>query len=150
MIRWIDIVSPRLRSVHQAWCTLRGHGIIPHLKSYNGFVGSPAVQENFSLAAVFPEMPKPPSFRAVGSVVSFVIPELQPGMSFADISSIPVRTFITTPFHEVETARQPDCRRGNLRGMASGRPFEQLLLPFGDDKARVRLVHALFELAPQS
>lgn len=148
MIRWIDIVSPRLRTVHQAWCALRGQSLIPHLKSYNGFISR--VQEDVSLAAIFPGQPKPPSFRAVGSVVAFVIPELKAGMAFNEIPSVGVRTFLTMPFHDVSGARQPDCRRGNLRGMASGRPFEQLLLPFGDDQAHVRLVHALFELAPQS
>jgi len=146
MVRWIDIVSPRLRNIHRAWCDLRGRNLIPHLHDYNRFL--PAAPERDSVCAVFPAQGRPPSFRNVGASLTPRFPDLRNGLAFSEIRSIVVRTTVTVPFHEVCASRQPDCRRGTLGMPAVGHPFEQLLIPFGDDRLRVCLVHAVFDFVP--
>lgn len=146
MINWIDIVSADLRAVHRRWCELRGRHYIPHLTDYNRFVTT--VSDAVSLSAVFPGAARPPAFRSVGAEVHREFPELHDGIAFPEIHSVTARTTHTVPFHGVHGSRQPDCRRGVVGSAMRGRPFEQLLLPFGDDQLRVRLVHALYEFAP--
>lgn len=145
-IKWIDITSPALREIHQFWCGMRGVALIPHLKQYNAFVVG--IEESASLSAVFPVKNAPPAFRTVGVTVLKEYPDLKSGLSFDKIQPIIARTLLTVPFHEVRSNRQPDCRRGRAGTANSGRSFEQLLLPFGDDRLRVCLVHAIFDFSP--
>jgi hypothetical protein len=145
-VKWIDIVSPGLRAVHQAWCRLRGAGLLPHLRLYNQFL--PMADDRRSLCAVFPPQGGAPVFRSVGDTVSRDFPDLHEGMRFSDIRSVVTRTALTVPFHEVCASRQPDCRRGSVGSTLAGAGYEQLLLPFADDRLRVCLVHSLFAFAP--
>ena len=39
MMKWIDIVSPSLRKLHQTWLGFRGTRLVAHLNGYNRFVG---------------------------------------------------------------------------------------------------------------
>lgn len=144
-VKWIDITSQALREVHQLWCGLRGKALIPHLKDYNNFVVR--IEEDASLSAIFPVKNAPPAFRTVGVTVLHDYPSLKDGISFDEIKPIIDRTLLTVPFHEVRSNRQPDCRRGQFGHANRGRTFEQLLLPFGDDRLRVCLVHAIFEFS---
>lgn len=143
MVKWIDIVSPDLRGVHQLWCDLRNSSLIPHLKQYNAFIVS--VDESASLSAVFPANRVPPAFRSVGAALRRDYPTLRSGMSFTDVQPLVTRTLLTVPFHETCANRQPECRRGSVRLQSGERRYEQLLLPFGDDRLRVCLVHALYD-----
>lgn len=144
-VKWIDIVSPRLREVHRIWCDLRGAHLLPHLRNYNMLL--PAVRDRDSLCAVFPARESAPAFRSVGVHVTAWFPELHAGLRFSDIRSVMVRTAVTVPFHSVCSERQPDCRRGLIGSGSARLPYEELLLPFGDDRLRVCLVHAVFDVA---
>lgn len=144
-INWIDITSPALREVHKLWCEQRGAALNPHLKQYNAFVVR--IEQNASLSAIFPAGNVAPAFRSVGVTVLQDYPDLKGGMSFDKIQPIIVRTLLTVPFHEVRTSRQPSCRRGRFGPHGRGRDFEQLLLPFGDDRLRVCLIHAVFQFS---
>jgi hypothetical protein len=145
-VRWIDIVSPHLREIHREWCGLRGAHLVPHLRLYNAFL--PSVPARDSVCAVFPASAAAPSFRSVGANPLRCFAGLRDGRLFTEIASVVERTALTVPFHEVRTARQPDCRRGTVGDPQRGRAFEQLLVPFADDHLRVCLVHAVFDLAP--
>lgn len=144
-VKWIDIVSPDLRVVHQTWCGLRGRSLIPHLSRYNGFL--PSLDDRLSMCVVFPANGAPPAFRSVGSGLLRRFPDVHAGMRFPDIRSVVIRTAVTVPFHEVCANRQPDCRRGSVGAGAGATAYEQLLMPFADDRLRVCLVHALFTFA---
>ncbi len=144
-VKWIDIVSPDLRAVHQAWCGLRGRSLIPHLGQYNRFL--PSLDDRFSMCVLFPANGTAPAFRSIGSGLVRRFPDVQAGIRFSDIRSVVIRTALTVPFHEVCANRQPDCRRGSVGAGASAVAYEQLLMPFADDRLRVCLVHALFAFA---
>jgi hypothetical protein len=144
-VKWIDIVSPGLRAVHQAWCGLRGRNLIPHLSQYNRFL--PSLEDRLSMCAVFPANGAPPAFRSIGSGLASRFPDVHAGTRFTDIRSVVIRTAITVPFHEVCASHQPDCRRGSVGTGAGAAAYEQLLMPFADDRLRVCLVHALFAFA---
>ena len=38
-MKWIDIVSPTLRKLHQTWVGFRGTRLMAHVNDYNRFVG---------------------------------------------------------------------------------------------------------------
>jgi len=87
-----------------------------------------------------------PVIKHAGEAVRDANPSLSAGLPFAGIASPVSRTVIATPFQDVATRRQPDCRRGAWRMPGELREYEQLLLPFDNDHLRVCVVHAVFDL----
>jgi hypothetical protein len=144
MIKWIDIVSPALRKVHQAWVGVRAQRLMVHVNDYNTFVGQAPAE--LSLSVILPMDGSCPVVKHAGDAVRDANPALWSGLRFADIVSPVSRTQIATPFFNVASARQPDCRRGVWRKPGEMRDYEQLLLPFDNDHLRVCVVHAVFDL----
>lgn len=144
-MNWIDIVSPRLRAHHQSWMELRGADIMPHLRTYNGFY--PLVPDALSASMAKPADKPSPLFRQIGEKVTFVFPGCAAGIEFSSIMPGATRVAVTVPFLRVIRSRQPDCRRASYRaGLQSGE-FEQLLLPFGNNRMQVCLIHSIFHLS---
>jgi hypothetical protein len=144
MIKWIDIASPTLRKVHQAWLSFRGSRLMAHVSDYNKFLGyAPA---ELSLSVILPGDGSGPVIKHAGTAVQDAFPFLRSGLRFDEIASPVYRTNIATPFHKVASARQPDSRRSSWRSPEEVVNFEQLLLPFDNDHLSVRVVHAVFEL----
>ncbi len=143
-MKWIDIVSPTLRSLHQTWIGFRGTRLMAHVNDYNRFVGHAAA--NVSLSVIFPTDGGSPVVKHAGDTVRQVLPNVWAGLRFEDITSTVNRTVLSTPFHAVANGRQPDARRGQWRNVDGIQAYEQLLLPFGNDQLRVCVIHAVFDL----
>jgi hypothetical protein len=144
-MKWIDIVSPGLKKLHQTWVGFRGTRLMVHVGDYNRFLGHAAADK--SLSVILPADGSSPVVKHAGADVRQAIPNLWSGLRFEDITSTVSRTVIATPFHSVAAGRQPDVRRGSWRNPAGEvRSYEQLLLPFDNDQLRVCVVHAVFEI----
>ena len=143
-MKWIDIVSPTLRSLHQTWIGFRGTRLMAHVNDYNRFVGHAAA--DVSLSVIFPTDGGSPVVKHAGDTVRQGLPNVWAGLRFEDITSTVNRTVLSTPFHAVANGRQPDARRGQWRNVDGIQAYEQLLLPFGNDQLRVCVVHAVFDL----
>lgn len=147
MINWIDILSPKLRDLHQDWIHYRGTFLMPGLQHFNNFAASPNVEdaERFSVTVILPAEGAP-VFKHIGDGLINLMPDCKPGMRFTELRSPVVRATVTQPFHRITTSRQPEARRG--RGNTGvARDHEMLLLPFSDNKLRVCIVHAIYDLA---
>lgn len=142
-MKWIDIVSPTLRKIHQAWIGFRGPRLMVHVNDYNRFVGHAAA--DVSLSVIFPMDGGSPVIKHIGDEVRHALPNVWAGLRFADMTSTVNRTMLATPFHSVANGRQPDARRSQWRNAYGMQGYEQLLLPFDNDQLRVVVVHAVFE-----
>jgi hypothetical protein len=144
MIKWIDIASPALRRIHQAWVSFRGTRLMAHVNEYNRFVDhAPA---DLSLAVILPPDGASPMVKHAGDAVRGAYPNIWSGLRFEDIASTVGRAVIATPFHAVASSRQPDSRRGTWRSYGGETDYEQLLLPFDNDHLRVCVIHAVFDI----
>jgi hypothetical protein len=144
MIKWIDIVSARLKAYHQRWVQERGASMIPHVRKYNSVL--PILPTNESAVVMKVSGQDSPIFRQVGIRLGPILQGCEGGMKFIDITPSARRTSVTLPFIRVMRSHQPDCRRGSFRRGSSTREYEQLLLPFCNDHMQVCLVHAVFDL----
>lgn len=144
MMKWIDIVSPNLRRFHQTWVGFRGTRLMAHLNDYNRFVGHAPGEA--SMTVILPADGTSPFVKHAGEVIRQSFPTVWSGLRFEDIGSTVTRTMLATPFHQVGTGRQPDCRRGAWRLPGQITSYEQLLLPFDNDHLRVCVVHAVYEI----
>jgi hypothetical protein len=149
MINWVDIVSPRLRAVHQAWIGLRSSHLMPDVRQYNQFAGSSLMEGlvRYSTMVVIPPDGSSPVFKHVGGALGSLLPTMQAGSKVADLGSPLIRHEAVTLFKRVCGARQPDTRRGVQR---NGLEFEHIILPFGDGAFRVCVVCGVYDLAPAS
>lgn len=141
-MKWIDIVSPTLRKLHQTWVGFRGTRLMVHVNDYNRFVGHAAA--DISLSVIFPGDGSP-VIKHAGDTVRQTLPNVWAGLRFDDINSTVNRTVLATPFRAVANGRQPEARRGQWRNADGIQAFEQLLLPFDNDQLRVCVVHAVFD-----
>lgn len=147
MIKWIDILSPRLRHLHRDWLHFRAHNLMPAVADYNGFARVEAVAsiQQYSAMVIMPAVGEP-QFKHVGDGLGGVLPAYSSGMRFSDLASPVMRAALTGPFHRIATSRQPETRRGNTRGGETS-DYEMLLLPFCDSRLRVCIIHAVYDLA---
>lgn len=146
MINWIDILSPKLRQLHQDWIHYRGNHMMPGVGDYNAFASIDSVTEaGAASTAVLLPAEGGPVFKHVGGQLYDVLPDCKSGMRFTDLKSPMVRTAVTAPYHRIVTSRQPEIRRN--RGSGDAADFELLLLPFSDNKLRVRIIHGVYDLA---
>ncbi|MBM3549510.1 MAG: hypothetical protein FJX54_21440 [Alphaproteobacteria bacterium] len=148
MIRWLDIASPTLRKVHQAWLGFRGTRLMARVSDYNSFVVH--APPEMSMSVILPMDGSSPMIKHAGSTVRGAMPGIESGLRFDDIMLGPAeRTALSVPFHRTASGRQPEARRGAWRIPGENRDFEQLLLPFDNDHLRVVVVHAVFEFRRQ-
>lgn len=144
-MKWIDVVSPTLRKLHQTWVGFRGNRLMAHVNEYNRFVGHAAA--DMSLCVLFPGDGSSPVIKHAGDAIRRqVLPNVWAGLRFEDITSTLNRTQLATPFHAVANARQPNSRFGQWRSSEGIQAYEQLLLPFDNDQLRVCVVHAVYDL----
>jgi|GEM_PF-2997096 len=145
MMQWIDIVSPRLRSVHQEWIKRRSASLMPDLRIYNDFASQPPAHlaHDVAVTALVPAA-EMPIVRHVGQKLASMLSSCRNGISFADLVTPTEQTAIVMPVQRACRTRQPECRR-----MASRTPgekgIEMLVLPFGDGGVHVRVVHVIFD-----
>ncbi|GAB4176180.1 MAG: hypothetical protein OHK0024_13420 [Thalassobaculales bacterium] len=144
-VGWIDIVSPTLRRLHQAWCELRGPQHMAHLNDYNAFVAPLDIE--YAACVLVPGDGGSPWFRHVGPRLQPIMHGCKAGTGFHDIASQVVRAAVTAPFHRVISGRQPDCRRGQYVVLGRTQGYEQLLLPFANNAMRVCAVQALYDMS---
>lgn len=145
MINWIDILSPKLRQLHQDWIHYRGNFLMPGVSAYNAFAGIESVTEADTVStAVLLPAEGGPVFKHIGLHLTNVLPDCKPGMRFSELRSPVTRAAVTAPYHRIATSRQPEVRR--YRG-SGGYDYEMLLLPFSDNKLHVRIIHAVYDLA---
>lgn len=146
MISWIDILSPKLRQLHQDWIHFRGNFLMPGVSDYNAFASADAVERaGGSSAAVLLPPDGGPLFKHIGSDLGRILPDCKSGMRFAELTSPVTRAAVTAPYHRIVSTRQPEVRRH--RGSDGAPDFEMLLLPFSDNKLHVRIIHAVYDLA---
>ncbi|QDO97160.1 hypothetical protein FNB15_07700 [Ferrovibrio terrae] len=146
MINWIDILSPKLRQLHQDWIHYRGNFLMPSVTDYNAFASVETVEESSaSSAAVLLPAEGGPVFKHIGLHLTNIIPDCKPGMRFAELRSPVTRAAVTAPYHRIVTARQPEVRRN--RGSHGAPDFEMLMLPFCDARLHVRIIHTIYDLA---
>lgn len=146
MINWIDILSPKLRQLHQDWIHFRGNFLMPGVSDYNRFAGIETVEQaDAATVAVLLPPEGGPLFKHVGLHLINVMPDCKPGMRFAELRSPVTRAAVTAPYHRIVSTRQPEVRRN--RGSDGAPDFEMLLLPFCDSKLHVRIIHAVYDLA---
>jgi hypothetical protein len=149
VINWIDIVSPRLRQLHRDWLHYRGSFMMPEVQAYNAFADIDTVTEAAPVSAtvVLPAQGQP-VFKHVGAALRDTLPGCRSGMSFAELAPPLTRAAATGPFMRITHSRQPEARRlhGSHAGNDVPRDNEMLLLPFGDSKLRVCIVHAVYDL----
>lgn len=148
MINWIDILSPKLRQLHQDWIHYRGSYLMPGVQHYNSFAAAPTVEDaqRFSVTVILPAEGAP-VFKHIGEGLINLMPDCKPGMRFTELKSPVIRAVVTQPFHRIVNSRQPETRRGRRDTSAVGHDHEMLLLPFSDTKLHVRIVHAVYDLA---
>jgi hypothetical protein len=149
VINWIDIVSPHLRRLHRDWMLYRGTEMMPELQFFNAFADGEAANEAADASAtVVVPIEGSPVFKHVGAALGAALPACRSGMRFADIASPLSRAAVTGPFLRICHSRQPEARRmpGSRTGDDVPRNNELLLLPFGDRKLRVCIVHAVYDL----
>lgn len=146
MINWIDILSPKLRQLHQDWMHYRGNHLMPSVSAYNAFASIENVERASTVStAVLLPAEGGPLFKHIGLHLTNVMPDCKPGMRFSELRSPVVRAAVTGPYHRITTSRQPEVRRN--RGSNGANDFEMLLLPFSDNKLHVRIIHAVYDLA---
>jgi hypothetical protein len=148
MIKWIDIISPRLKALHQEWMALRESQIMPHLGSYNRFATSATgmIEAVRSICVVAPPDGKP-IVKHIGSELQPLMPACRNGMRLCDACSPAERNPVVLQLPRVLMSRQPESRRSRQRLGGETREIEVLFLPFGDDRLRVCLVHVIYDLA---
>jgi hypothetical protein len=145
-IGWVDIVSPRLRALHQEWIRWRGSKMMPGLPDYKGFL----ITEAATLTAPFTASVAVPSdadsslIRHVAPPVAGLMGGCQTGQRLLDLTSMVDRVRVAQPFRRIVAGRQPECRRQPPGRSDQG--HEALLLPFGDGGLKVRLIHAAFDI----
>jgi len=145
MINWIDILSPKLRQLHQDWMHYRGNFLMPGVGTYNAFAGIESVTEADAVStAVLLPAEGGPLFKHIGLQLTNVLPDCKPGMRFSELRSPITRAAVTAPYHRIVASRQPEVRRNRGSG---GYDYEMLLLPFSDNKLHVRIIHAVYDLA---
>lgn len=146
MINWIDILSPKLRQLHQDWIYYRGNHLMPRVGDYNAFASIESVEATASVSAsVILPAEGGPLFKHLGPQLTNILPDCRSGMRFSDLKSPVIRAAVTGPYHRIVASRQPEVRRN--RGSDGSRDFEMLLLPFSDNKLHVRIIHAVYDLA---
>jgi hypothetical protein len=148
MIKWIDILSPRLRAIHQDWMALRDAYIMPHLRDYNRFISSPLLASDAGKAVcIVAPVDGKPVVRSVGGKLEAVLPSCRNGMRLADACPAIHRNPLALQLPRVLQSRQAETRRGRYRAGRDVGEFEVLFLPFGDDGLRVCLVYAIYDFA---
>lgn len=145
MIKWIDVVSPTLRDLHKTWIEMRGPQMMAGLRDYNRFVGHAPPET--SLAVIVPIDGGSPLIKHAGESVMEILPVCRNGITFAEMPSPTMRAIVAGPIHQICTSRQPDCRRGAIRTPFGAIRFEQLLLPFANDRLKVCVVHSIYDLS---
>lgn len=150
MINWIDIVSPHLRQLHRDWMYYRGTYMMPEVQAYNAFADIDTVSEAAAISAtvVLPAEGSP-AFKHVGAALADILPGCRSGMKFTEITAPLARAAATGPFLRICHSRQPEARRlpgSRIRNGDLPHDNELLLLPFGDRKLRVCIIHAVYDL----
>ena len=146
MINWIDILSPKLRQLHQDWMHFRGNFLMPSVSDYNRFARIDSVEQSGAASAAVLLPPEGgPLFKHIGDELTDILPDCKPGMRFAELRSPVTRAAVTSPYHRIAGSRQPEVRRN--RGIGSDVDVEMLLLPFCDTRLHVRIIHAVYDLA---
>jgi hypothetical protein len=146
MIKWIDVVSPPLRALHQEWIRLRGAQLMPKVTEYNDFAELEPARAASALSTfvLFPADGSGPVFRHVGAQVPEPLGRCAAGTRLSALTS-PLERASVLPFQRVCTSRQPHAQRGQAGPGAWAKDHEMLLLPFSDGRLRVCLVHAVFD-----
>jgi len=148
MLKWVEITSPRLRTIHQQWMVSRGARLLPGIADYNHFaeLQKSANAPSCSVLICIPPGGARATIKHRGDAVRDVVrPDVLDGMALA-VSPAVGCDVVVLPFRQVCTTRQPDCRRGESGNRQADSRYEILLLPFDDGRLRVCLIHATFDI----
>ena len=148
MVTWIDIVSIRLRTVHQQWAGFRENRKTPHMDCYDYFAKLPIIDLSSNCSVVLlasSDRARWPVVHA-GSVIRKMLPNVQPGKNF-EAGQLPYARIglANWPFATARIA-EPNCERGHLGYGDEQWDFEVLILPFINDQQKEGLVHTVFDI----
>ncbi len=145
-IVWLDLVSPELRRIHEAWIVLRLAEAIPAAAAYNDFAAATPLER--STCAVLVRGSDEPVFKHVGAEIATMAPFLAAGAPFSAVPSVLLRSVWTVPLRRTMDNAKPESRIVTVRRKGSLDMFESLLLPFAPQGGRAALVHAIYDFAP--
>ena len=146
MIGWIDIVSPRLRKVHQQWLWRRGPALIPHMEEYEAFSAAARAAEDFAIVMFMSSDQSNGLVMQAGDEIQLVLPGLAVGKPFGSRQLPRQRIGLALwPAMACKTG-QPLCERGLIDNCGSQVDFEVLTLPFANNQEKTGMVYTVFDI----
>ncbi len=148
VIKWIDVVSARLRQVHGEWLLRRGPARSPHMRTFEAFSAAPPVKagEDFAVVLFMSSAQTQALVMHAGVGVRPMLPNLNPG-SPLDPASMPYDRvgLASWPRGNVRSG-QPSCERGMIVNRSDTKDFEVLTLPFHNDSGTVSMIYTVFDI----
>ena len=142
-MKWLDLVSSDLKKYHQTWVAIRGSRKAPHVKDFNKYVE--LIPEEISATIIVSDQSKDCVFRSIGSNIAPIYPSCDVGMRFSQINPLPERARVFLPYKEVIISREPEATRGTAKSLQANFVYEQLLLPFIDDRFNVKVIDTVVD-----